>query len=179
MKVKAFALGLVAVTSLAACQAEQGQGTNDHNNGVQNTTFERSADDMYGRGNNANRYDNDMNMVHNTNYDVAKEAANRIESKVDGVDHAYVLKTRDNAYVAAVLKNKNGKSAELTDKVEKQIKQAVKSADSDINNVYVSTNPDFVDLTNNYVSDVKNGEPIQGFFQQFGQMTKRIFPNAQ
>ncbi|UOQ43584.1 YhcN/YlaJ family sporulation lipoprotein [Halobacillus salinarum] len=180
MKLKAFAVGLVAVSSLVACQAEQGQGTrdNDNNNGVQNTRFERTADDMYGQRNNANRYDNDMNMVHNTNYQVAKEAANNIEQNVKGVDRAYVLKTRDNAYVAAVMDNPNGEASELTDKVESQITKAVKKADNDIDNVYVSTNPDFVDLVNNYVGDVKNGKPVQGFFQEFGQMVERIFPNA-
>lgn len=178
MKIKTFAIAIVAVTSLVACQAEQETGTGEGNyEGVQNTRFQRMADNMYEEGNRADRYDNDRGMVHNTNYQVAKVAADNISKNVDGVDKAYVLKTRDNAYVAAVLDNKNG-SDDISDKVEGQITKAVKSADQDIDNVYISTNPDFVDLTTNYVNDMKSGDPVSGFFKEFGQMVDRVFPEA-
>lgn len=177
MKIKTLALGLLAAGSLVACQAEQEAGEKGNYNGVENTSYERSADNMYEEGQNANKYDNDRGMVHNTNYHVAKDAAKRIEKNVDGVDNVYVLKTRDNAYVAAELNNpKNGKN-EVSDEMEKQIKKAVKASDQDINNVYISTNPDFVDLTNNYVEDAQNGEPVEGFFREFGEMVDRIFPD--
>ncbi|RWZ55344.1 YhcN/YlaJ family sporulation lipoprotein [Halobacillus fulvus] len=177
MKIKAFAIGLLAASSLVACQAEQETGTNQENyEGVQNTRFERLADDMYDQGNRVNQYDNDRGMVHNTNYHVAKVAADRIEKNVDGIDEAYVLKTRDNAYVAAILNNND--SDEISNEVEKAITKQVKSADQDIDNVYISTNPDFVDLTNNYVNDVENGQPVRGFFREFGQMVDRVFPEA-
>lgn len=177
MKIKTLALGLLAAGSLVACQAEQEAGNDGNYNGVENTSFEREADNMYQEGQKANQYDNDRGMVHNTNYHVAKDAANRIIRNVDGVDRAYVLKTRDNAYVAAELDNPKGDKNEVSDKMEKQIKEAVKGSDQDINNVYISTNPDFVDLTNNYVDDVENGEPVQGFFREFGEMVDRIFPD--
>ncbi|SFG43138.1 sporulation lipoprotein, YhcN/YlaJ family [Halobacillus alkaliphilus] len=178
MKIRAFAIGLLAASSLVACQAEQETGTGQDNyEGVQNTRFQRMADNMYEEGNRANRYDNDRGMVHNTNYHVAKDAAVNIEKNVKGVDEAYVLKTRDNAYVAAVMDNNSGEES-MTDKVEEGITKAVKNTDQDINNVYVSTNPDFIDLTNNYVNDVENGEPVRGFFQEFGQMVDRVFPEA-
>lgn len=53
----------------------------------------------------------------------------------------------------------------------------MKDSDQDINNVYISTNPDFVDLTNNYVQDVENGQPVRGFFREFGEMVDRVFPD--
>ncbi|MYL51094.1 YhcN/YlaJ family sporulation lipoprotein [Halobacillus litoralis] len=177
MKIKVLAIGLLAAGSLVACQAEQEAGDNGNYNGVENTSFERTADDMSENGQNANQYDNDRGMVHNTNYKVAKDAANRIEKNVDGVDNVYVLKTRDNAYVAAELDNPKGDKNEVSDEMEKQIKKAVKASDQDINNVYISTNPDFVDLTNNYVEDAQNGEPVEGFFREFGEMVDRIFPD--
>lgn len=124
MKIKALAIGLLAATSLVACQAEQEARDNDANyDGVQNTRFERSADNMYEEGNNANQYDNDRGMQHNTNYHVAKDAANRIEKNVKGVKNVYVLKTRDNAYVAAELDNPTGDKNEVSDEMEKQIKK--------------------------------------------------------
>ncbi|WP_163529471.1 YhcN/YlaJ family sporulation lipoprotein [Halobacillus ihumii] len=198
MKIKAVALGLLVASSLVACQADEEQG-NGNNEGAQNTSFERMADDMndQGNNNNANRDDNnrmgdnnDDNHMGTSNdnkngadqheYDVAEKAAQNIEANVKGINEAYVLTTNDNAYVAAVLGNQNGEAkTEVSDEVEKQITKIVKGADKDINNVYISTNPDFVDLTNNYVDDVGNGEPIQGFFREFGRMTDRLFPDAQ
>ncbi|SDK49021.1 YhcN/YlaJ family sporulation lipoprotein [Sediminibacillus albus] len=71
--------------------------------------------------------------------------------------------------------NQNGNN-EVSDEVKEQVSKVVKQADDNIENVYVSTNPDFVNLTNDYVDDVNNGEPIEGFFEQFGEMTERIFP---
>ncbi|MBP1970155.1 YhcN/YlaJ family sporulation lipoprotein [Virgibacillus natechei] len=66
----------------------------------------------------------------------------------------------------------------ISDDVREEIEDIVTSVDNDINNVYVSTNPEFFDLTNNYVDDVNQGEPIQGFFDQFNNMVERIFPNT-
>ncbi|WP_079529220.1 YhcN/YlaJ family sporulation lipoprotein [Halobacillus hunanensis] len=198
MKIKAVALGLLVASSLVACQADEEPGNGNNNEGAQNTSFERMADDMndQGNNNNANRDDNRMGDNNDDNhmgtsndnkngadqheYDVAEKAAQNIEANVKGINEAYVLTTNDNAYVAAVLGNQNGEAkTEVSDKVEQQITKIVKDADQDINNVYISTNPDFVDLTNNYVDDVGNGEPIQGFFREFGRMTDRLFPDAQ
>ncbi|UOR13276.1 YhcN/YlaJ family sporulation lipoprotein [Halobacillus amylolyticus] len=209
MKIKAFALGLLVASSLVACQADEEAGNGDGNNdGVQNTNFERMADDMNDRGNNNNannQGNNDANLNGNNqgnnniggnvndqgnnnrgngadqhNYDVAEQAAKSIEGNVKGVNEAYVLTTNDNAYVATVLDNQNGEAKqEVSDELEQQITQIVKDTDQGINNVYISSNPDFVDLTNNYVSDVDNGEPVQGFFREFGQMVDRVFPDAQ
>ncbi|PAV29823.1 hypothetical protein CIL05_10700 [Virgibacillus profundi] len=141
------------------------------------------------------RNDNERNRNGNDRYDVAGEAADQITDKIDEIDNAYVLTTDNNAYVAANLdsdnrnndntndnNNNNNKNTnnndgdKLTDEVKEQISEIVKSVDNDIDNVYVSTNPDFVDLTNNYVDDVDNGEPIEGFFDQFGNMIERLFP---
>ncbi|WP_373895606.1 YhcN/YlaJ family sporulation lipoprotein [Virgibacillus natechei] len=73
--------------------------------------------------------------------------------------------------------NNDRNDDELSDDVKEEISDIVKSVNNDIDNVYVSTNPEFFDLTNNYVDDVNNGEPIEGFFDQFGNMVERLFPN--
>ncbi|MCP3026810.1 YhcN/YlaJ family sporulation lipoprotein [Halobacillus sp. A5] len=180
MKLKVFTLGLVAVFSLAACQAEQEEGQDNAGNydGVENTRFERTTDQDNTEAP-QNREENDRGMQHNTNYEVAERAAERITKDVKGVEDAYVLKTRDNAYVAAEVDGKDGETDEVSDEVEKQITDIVKDTDQDIDNVYISTNPDFVDLTNNYVNDVDNGEPVEGFFREFGEMVDRIFPDQE
>ncbi|GGF16491.1 lipoprotein YhcN [Halobacillus andaensis] len=180
MKLKVFTIGLLASFSLVACQAEQQESLDNTGNydGVENTRFERTTDQDYSEAP-QNRDENDRGMQHNTNYQVAERAADRITKDVEGIEDAYVLKTRDNAYVAAVLDNENGESDEVSDETEKQITDIVKDTDQDIDNVYISTNPDFVDLTNNYVNDADEGEPVEGFFRQFGEMVDRIFPDQE
>ncbi|WP_186579300.1 YhcN/YlaJ family sporulation lipoprotein [Aquibacillus kalidii] len=107
-------------------------------------------------------------------FEIADRAADRITEQVKQVDRAYVLTTENNAYVATQLTNNTD---EISNEVKDSVSRAVKSVDPGIENVYVSTNPDFVDLTNNYVNDAENGEPVEGFFDQMGQMIERIFPN--
>jgi YhcN/YlaJ family sporulation lipoprotein len=65
---------------------------------------------------------------------------------------------------------------QLSDDVKEEISDVVQSVDSDIDNVYVTTNPDFLDLTNNYADDMNNGEPVEGFFDQIGNAIERLFP---
>lgn len=106
--------------------------------------------------------------------EVADRAADQIV-KVPGVKQANVLVTRRNAYVAAVLDDRKSK---MTQKTEDQIAKRVRQVDPGIQNVYVSTNPDFVDRINTYVDDVQQGRPVAGFVEQFNEMIVRLFPNA-
>jgi spore cortex protein len=118
-----------------------------------------------------------------TNYDIADEAAEKIQSQVQEIDRVYVLTTDNNAYVAASWDkrtnndNPNRKNDELTEKTREDITKAVKSVNNDIDNVYISTNPDFFDLADEYANDVNRGEPVEGFFRRIGNMIERVFPN--
>lgn len=106
---------------------------------------------------------------------IADRAAERIAA-IDGVQQANVLVTERNAYVGAVLNDDQTKSSRR--KLEDQIAKKVKQTDPDIQNVYVSTNPDFVDRINTYVKDVQEGRPAAGFAEQFNEMIQRVFPDA-
>ncbi|HEX6593860.1 MAG TPA: YhcN/YlaJ family sporulation lipoprotein [Bacillota bacterium] len=139
-------------------------------------------------------------------YEVAEKAADEITRKIEEIDQAYVLTTNNNAYVAATLdndrNNRNNRNndnndttnrnmennnqntnvrnveqgEELTEDIKEEISDIVKSVDNNIDNVFVSTNPDFYDLTNNYVDDVNNDRPVRGLFDQMGNMIERLFP---
>ncbi|WP_337019070.1 YhcN/YlaJ family sporulation lipoprotein [Oceanobacillus massiliensis] len=197
MKFKFLIIVSMLFFVLAACQnaddnnQETGTGTGNNVEQTRNNT----GDGMVGDRNHmmsrdSERFqdrDSGQNAENNSNkqYDVSEEAAELIANEVNEVDRAYVLSTDNNAYVAATLKNNEGNNNgnngnnqenELSDEVKGQIGDIVRSVNNDIENVYVSTNPDFVDLTNNYVNDVDNGEPIEGFFDQMGTMIERIFP---
>lgn len=69
-----------------------------------------------------------------------------------------------------------GRDDNISEELKRDIAEIVRSVDRNIDNVYVSTNPDFVDLTNNYIDDINTGRPIRGFFEEMGNMIERIFP---
>ena len=149
---------------------EEPNRTNTNTRNINNTNDQKNNGESNRNGDNADRYD------------VANEAAELITKKIGVIDNAYVLTTDNNAYVAAELdtdggnRNNNKNSDQLTDDVKEQIAAIVKSVDHDIDNVYVSTNPDFMDLVNNYSNDIDNGEPVEGFFDEIGNMIERVFP---
>jgi YhcN/YlaJ family sporulation lipoprotein len=106
---------------------------------------------------------------------VANEAANRVVNLVE-VRRANVIVTNQNAYVAVML-NDNPKG-DLTRDIEDKIAREVKATDDNIDNVYVSTNPDFLDRMNDYGYRIQQGEPVQGLFDEFSELVRRVFPNA-
>lgn len=204
MKLKLIAAGAAVSLALFGCQAddtgtnEGARGTNEPN--VQQTQFgENTGDGMAGerqhnmiRNSERNQdrngmENNNMNRANDENnqsrYDVAEEAADRITDEIKVIDGAYVLTTDNNAYVAANLdtdagnrENGTTEGGELTEDVKQDISDIVKSVDNDIDQVYVSTNPDFFDLANNYANDLDEGRPVEGFFSQIGNMVERLFP---
>jgi YhcN/YlaJ family sporulation lipoprotein len=105
---------------------------------------------------------------------IANEAADKI-IKLNGVKQANVLVTGRNAYVAVLA---DTPQSQLSQELEEQIAQQVRSSDPNIQNVYVSTNPEFVDRINRYVTDVRQGRPVSGFFEEFTEIVQHIFPQA-
>lgn len=168
--------------------------TNDRDN---RQDFDMNKDDD-GDNNNNNNNNNDNNK-----YDVSDKAADKITKQVKGIDSAYVVTTDNNAYVAADFddnmdnngtnnngtngtngtnnngttgNNNAGNDDELSDDVKQKITDIVKSIDGDIDHVYVSTNPDFLDSVKDYADQADSGEPIKGLFDQMGDMIERVFP---
>lgn len=76
--------------------------------------------------------------------------------------------------------NANGMNTLANDTVTRDMKDKiaaeVKKYDKNINNVYVSANPDFVDRANFYAQEFRAGHPLKGFAREFGTMVERIFP---
>ena len=143
----------------------------DRNNNGNNIT------DRNNNGTIDNRNNNRMNVNNRNNNQnrmaVADKAAEKIVSMRE-VDQANVIVTDNNAYVAAKLANHNGNRLEKD--IENKISDVVKSTDQNIDNVYVSVNPDFYERTTSYANDIRNGRPIAGFFDEFNTLVRRIFP---
>jgi YhcN/YlaJ family sporulation lipoprotein len=110
----------------------------------------------------------------NNRIQIANQATNKIV-QLPGVRQANVLVMRRNAYVAAIVDTKHDP---ITHKLKDRIAQQIRATDPNIQNVYVSTNPEFVDRINRYVADVQQGRPVSGFFQEFSNMIRNIFPTS-
>lgn len=125
---------------------------------------------------NTNQLRNGVNRNFNDNdFRLSEDMANRVAGLKE-VKSANVLLTGRTAYVAAVMNNDEGDR--VSTKVENKIADTVRSVDHNVDRVYVSTNPDFVNRVNRYTNDVGNGRPIRGFGEEFGELVNRVFPNA-
>lgn len=144
-----------------------------------------------------------QNSHNNTTVEMSQEVAERIAAMPE-VERANVLLTNRNAYIAVVVSestrkdNDNTKQRtnqanrgggfverefdvmnapdEVSDQLKDRIAKQVQSMNPDVNNVYVSTNPDFVDRTNDFMQQVQEGRPVRGFIEEFNTMVERIFP---
>ncbi|MEH7075358.1 YhcN/YlaJ family sporulation lipoprotein [Neobacillus drentensis] len=92
------------------------------------------------------------------------------------VDDANVIVNDNNAYVA--VKMERSSQGKLTSDLENRIAKRIKSADRNVDNVYISANPDFYDQMNTYSEVIRNGKSTSGFLDAFSDTIRRVFPNA-
>ena len=116
------------------------------------------------------------------NLELADEAADKI-SELEEVDTATVIITDNNAYVGVVL-NKKADGTEITegseelDEVYAKIRKQISETNANVKDVYISINPDFVARMKEYGQKIEEGKPVEGLFEEFGELTQRIFPDA-
>jgi spore cortex protein len=125
-----------------------------------------------------NRNYNNITNVRNTDQTktrLADRAARKVINIAE-IDDASVIVNDNNAYVAAKLDRSSRN--ELTSNIKDKITRAVKSVDKDIDNVYISVNPDFYNRMSAYSRGIRNGKPISGFMNEFSDTIRRVFPNA-
>jgi spore cortex protein len=170
---------MTGLSLLAGCgMANSGNGADDNNLQTRNVGYNNNGND----GNNMNNGNNGNGMLDDGNanngqqtMESAEEAANKV-NELKEVRDANVIVTENNAFVAVVMEGKA--KGEVTKDIEQKVAKAVKDTDKDINNVYVSSNPDFVKRMKDYGNDLQNGKPVRGLFEEFSEMTRRVFPNA-
>ncbi|PAD35087.1 YhcN/YlaJ family sporulation lipoprotein [Terribacillus saccharophilus] len=188
---------LISMAALAAITLTACQNNDDKDNGMGNVepTRYNNTDNNLVHRNSDNTMDVDDRQKNGDDqqprYQVADDVAKKVK-EVEGVDDAYVFTTDNNAFVAVDMKNDNDNSGnngmgntatgdnnnnEVTDKMKKDVEKAVKSVDEDIDNVYVSADPDFLGMAEDYNNKIDEGQPVKGFFLEFGNMLNRVFPN--
>ncbi|MGW6167447.1 MULTISPECIES: YhcN/YlaJ family sporulation lipoprotein [Bacillaceae] len=182
MNYKAVVSSAMMVLLISGCASNDKQGANE------NLGLNRNNQDNYDtpmrvsdtRQNNNNLNNNDLNDNVNDNgtndLRVSEDISNRVEALKE-VKNAWVIVTDHHAYVGAELND--GKDKDLTNELKDKIADAVRGADSSVEKVYVSANPDFVQRMNDYVTDINNGKPVKGFVDEFRELVTRIFPSSE
>ncbi|WP_277585277.1 YhcN/YlaJ family sporulation lipoprotein [Psychrobacillus antarcticus] len=123
-------------------------------------------------GNNTTTGNGTVTGTEGRKVEVADDVAAKI-TQIEGVKAASVLVTDNNAYVAVDLKEGVNETEELKTKIS----DAAKAENAAFNNVYVSSNPDFTLQFKEYGERVRAGEPVEGFFDEFTDTVKRVFPD--
>ena len=62
--------------------------------------------------------------------------------------------------------------------LKSKIADEVQSEHSEFKNVYVSFNPDVVERLTEYGNQIRAGEPVEGFFEEFTTSINRMFPES-
>ncbi|KAB7706016.1 YhcN/YlaJ family sporulation lipoprotein [Bacillus aerolatus] len=187
---KHLTIAFLPIPLLFGCNAFQGnQPLNEPDrNNIQNVRYNPDDDDMRDNRMDVNNFDHndvnnadrngvndvDRNVDNENRMEVADKAADRVADLAE-VNTANVIVTNRNAYAAVVLKD--GAAGKVTNRLEEKIAGEVRAADPDIRNVYVSTNPDFVDRMTDYGDRINAGDPVEGFFEEFNETVRRVFPN--
>ncbi|MHA6260182.1 YhcN/YlaJ family sporulation lipoprotein [Sporosarcina sp. CAU 1771] len=168
-KILMFTTVVFVSLSLVGCGANKDKGvTNTDNTNPQKEVVEDNNETI------VNEENTDSTNVNETRMDIANEAADKV-AEMDEVDSATIIVTDQNAYAAVMLKSE---TTELTDALEEKIADKVRETDSDIQKVYVSVNPDFVERMKGYGEEISAGNPVEGFFEEFTESVKRVFPDA-
>ncbi|WP_059103705.1 YhcN/YlaJ family sporulation lipoprotein [Shouchella shacheensis] len=195
---KWFTLVCVTVLTLVGCGTNNQDTPDDNMDAQNNRQMEQQQGNVYGGQGGGTQNDGQMQRDGSENdgqmqdrnqngdqqgnqngdgrMDVADEASNQI-SEMDEVQRANVIVTNQNAYVAVMLSG-DEEGEEVTDELEEQISNKVQESDDNIDNVFVSSNPDFVERMNGFADRIQNGEPVQGLFDEVNESIQRVFPNA-
>lgn len=186
-KYKALVTTAMVALFITGCSANENEGANENlglnrtnqdrdlsQTGYNPTTVNDRTDTKTNNNNNNNNNDNNNNAGQGNNQmRVTENIADRIE-ELKQVKRARVIVIDNDAYVGAVLRK--GEDS-LTTEVKNKIEGAVRNSDTSINDVHVSTNPDFVKRMDQYVKDVKSGKPVEGFTDEFQNLVHRVFPS--
>ncbi|WP_210608546.1 YhcN/YlaJ family sporulation lipoprotein [Priestia flexa] len=165
------AASFATTLSLFGCNTtDQGKDGLINDDTVRNVSYENETD------NNMNdvTQEKKRDQYAESRMEVANGASDRVNA-LSEVKNANVIVMNRNAYVAAVLEDK--KEGKLTKEMEAKIADEVKKANNNVQEVYVSTNPDFVDRMNGYVNKLEDGRPITGIIDEFNEVVRRVFPN--
>jgi YhcN/YlaJ family sporulation lipoprotein len=153
---------------------EEGRETDQH--GEMSNRNAGAANIVNSLGNPNLNFTNTNNQTNTTTNQsglrVVKKAEENVQN-LDEVKRAEVIAANRNAYVGVVMDDDF--HGELYPYVEDQIAQQVRDADASIQNVYISTNREFVKQMSTYTDQIQNGRPANGINDGFNKMVSKVF----
>lgn len=171
--IKRLSLTLLTIALSTGCAMNNGARDDVRDN--DNTRIQNYVKTSPGVDRGARILNDNLNNNDDVKIRVHDEVKNNIED-LNEVKRAHVIVTDSTAYVAVVL---NGdKTGNVRKDIEDKISDKVKATDKSIDNVYVSSNPDFVDRMSDYGNKIQNGMPIRDLYDEFSEMVQRVFPTA-
>lgn len=117
--------------------------------------------------------DRDFNNNMNNSRELARKIADRVED-IEGINRAYVLISGDTAIVGVNMDNEA--EGQIARDLKDRIERVVKKVDNDIDNVSITADPDLLTRIRNMFEDIDEGNPIEGFANQFEEILRRITP---
>lgn len=169
---------VLLVMSLSACAMGNDQDRDTANNTTTNTTDGQTnhtaTNDNVVNNNDDVRTTNEVPNANSANrkLSIATEVADDLAA-LEQVKSANVLVTENTAFVGVDLEN----NMDASDKLQTEITNIVRES-GNYNEVFVSFNPDFTKQLADYSDRINNNEPVEGFFDEFKDAVKRMFPNA-
>lgn len=94
--------------------------------------------------------------------------------RIEEVEHATVLVENKDAYIAVELNEQAGTF--LSEELRSQMIQSIRSADPEINNIYISNNTDFNSRVEGLGRDIERGLPAKEIGESFEQTIRSVFP---
>ncbi|OKL36859.1 YhcN/YlaJ family sporulation lipoprotein [Domibacillus mangrovi] len=164
-KISIYVAACMTMFSLTACMNNRDNASDN----VKNDSAENVVHDDQTADNGMDHTD----QTNQANLDVSEKTADLVE-ELDEVNGATVLVTDHKAYAAVDLKN----GTKVNDELKSKIEEKVKEADTSVEKVYVSEDPDFSTQMKDYADRIRGGEPVEGFFDEFGDAVRRVFPSA-
>jgi spore cortex protein len=183
-KLKWLLIGAAASVLITGC-ASTNQGSQDGNDGQSGTLSMRNVTDSDVTDNDNNLLDDEQNDNGQNGNEENGSDQNDLRNSEDAQQKVEAMKEVDNAVVItagskayAAVKLANGGKGDVNDEMKKKVSDQVQAADQNINEVFVSSNPDFMERMRGYRDDIQNGNPVRGLFDQFSETVQRIFPES-
>lgn len=167
---KQLLLLLLTAVMLVGCQNVEDQNEPNDDQTKDNETNDQMMEDD--RNTNDGMTENDQMMSDYQMIDDA-ELKTKVEKEIESVNNVYLMRMGQTVYVAADIEN----DTMPIDQTEKAVSQVIKESYPEVETVRLTTNPDFLDLADRYQKEVDAGRPVEGFFNEIGEVIDRVFPD--
>jgi len=170
-----FLIILMVSAISIGCQTEDNNDT-DENNDMETEDNNMNEEDINENMNDEDATDpnnNDEGMTdQDQNMDIDNDALANSIVEMDGINDATVVTMDEVALVGIDI---NGEE-NISDDMKQEIETKIKEEDSNINEVYVSNEPDLFERINTISNDVRGGNPIEDFSDDIAEIIDRITP---